>query len=234
MLKVFREDPETYVRRFVTREEKPKKSSRSMVCGTSVHMEWLENVTAVSSSSDPECPTDLRGARKYAKDKGFDEFFPVLNGKEGAAVRGMVDALRDDEFSSTARGRALWTERVVLWQEDTDVGLPVACKAKIDMVCLGRDGVRLVDLKTTRHATHGAFLSSVAEYGYAYQAAYYRAALAALGMDVEQCTLLAVCNKPPYPVFALDFLDETLQFARETNQLGLARLAEAAFNGWEL
>lgn len=148
----------------------------------------------------------------------------------------MYEALLANPYAEMARARAGEgiCENVVTWLQSVEGAVPVMCKAKIDLAGPQGDVWILDDLKTTRHPTLGLFEGSVAEYGYAYQAAFYREAIRSLGHDVGRCSLTAVSSKAPHTVFRLDFDEETLDFAFNTNQLGLAELSRAAFNGWAI
>ncbi|TPV96205.1 MAG: hypothetical protein B7733_05710 [Myxococcales bacterium FL481] len=247
MLKLYREDRDEYIKRYVTNESKGR-SSRAMAIGTALHQWVLEGVEPVSSwtcSYDPRnpdhigvggpygpaCPTDLRGARKFAQEHNLPGM--VLNGKEGTAVQAMHDALRSSHEATDLLHAAVRREEVVLWAEEVD-GHIIPCKAKVDMVCEIDGETILVDLKTSRHPTMLGFAHSGAEYGYAYQAAHYLAGLRATGVAARRAIFLVVCNKAPYSVFPFEFTDEELDYARRTNLVGLGALAEDRMMGWSL
>ena len=70
------------------------------------------------------------------------------------------------------------SEVVIYWTEETPSG-PVRCRCRIDHLIVTTDGVRVVDLKTTKDAHPRSLKRSIWEYGYDIQhAAYIRAVTA--------------------------------------------------------
>ncbi|TPV93402.1 MAG: hypothetical protein B7733_20705 [Myxococcales bacterium FL481] len=233
MLKLYREDRDEFVARFITKTVKQPAPSSSMRLGTAVHGLWLEDikpVTAAYIGTPGPCPEDLRGARKFAKANGLSG--QPLSLKDGWLCRDMVDALEADKEASDYLTYATHIEQVVQWEAETDYGLEVACKAKIDLVAKIGGEIILVDLKTTRHPTETAFHDSVHQYGYAFSLAHYAAALGAVGMAPTRSVILAVCSKPPHRIFTIELEDKVFDFASRTNRLGLSKIAEDLFYGW--
>lgn len=91
----------------------------------------------------------------------------------------------------------------------------------------------ILDLKTTTCAREKAFASSIAEYRYHVQAAFYTDMARASGLDVKSFALVAVEKRPPYAhkVWVLD--DESLEFGRAEYKRNLATYAQClAANHW--
>lgn len=218
MLHCYRQNPAEFERRFV-RGGKGPSLGRPAVMGSALHAWWLEGKTPAGRAMDPTCPEDLRGAKTWAKD--HDPAAVVLNGKESETVAGMYDALNGSSFAWQLLTSSEWTERVVLFELGG-----VNCKSKIDLY--GTAGI--VDLKTSRHSTPGAFEKSLYEYGYLYQAAFYREAIRQLtGEKLPFCFIVA-CNKPPYPVFPYDPDPDAMDLAADDNNGHLELLADSYWN----
>ena len=79
----------------------------------------------------------------------------------------------------------------------TDVATGLACKCRIDWLQVTDDLVRIVDLKTCRDARK--FQSSIADYGYHRQMAFYvRGIEAIMGIRRIETHLIAVETEAPY------------------------------------
>ena len=96
---------------------------------------------------------------------------------------------------------------------DTEVSILWNCegaraKARIDKY-LPVDGT-LVDLKTTRNASPGAFSKSIYQYGYHRQAAFYLYAARTMGLLAKRFLFVAIEKEAPYGVAVYELTDEAL------------------------
>lgn len=112
------------------------------------------------------------------------------------------------------------TEISIYWSENMD-NLEIPCKARLDMLAtVPGFGLVAVDLKSTDDASPEALERSLYKWGYHRQAAWYRRALRAVGMESSVFVLVAVEKTAPYLITAAN-ISEAAQ------QVGLEEIKEA-------
>lgn len=126
------------------------------------------------------------------------------------------------------------SEVSIYWDEQVGDNV-VGCKARLDW--LGHlaqypDHGLIVDIKTTRDASPGAFARSAASYGYLHQAAWYMRAAACLhasgqGPKVSDYIMVAVEMEAPYAVGLYRLSSDDLK-AADLNNLDTLRSWAAA------
>lgn len=152
--------------------------------------------------------------------------------KEGKAIWAELEAggktvLSGDDFQQidaiTAAVRSHDTASRILAEGSSEVSvftdiLETPAKCRIDW---HRPGV-LTDLKTTDDASPSGFSRSVANYGYAMQAAWYLDCCEAAGLDARTFIFIAVEKSPPYAVAVYELTPESIEVGRIQYQRALA------------
>jgi hypothetical protein len=128
----------------------------------------------------------------------------ILNEKEAAEARAMVDAVRGSALAMSVlfgpdmryEQRIDWTWNGRAYRSTPDAYSPT----------------RIVDLKTTQDAEPGRVAWQSSKMHYHAQAALYREAIQAThpGARIEDCYLVVVESKAPHPVTVLRFSDAAL------------------------
>lgn len=149
----------------------------------------------------------------------------LLTADEYDQALAVADAVRKDAVASryVSNGRA---ERAVTWNHRwPKVGglaeRTMALKGRIDFIA---DRGALVDLKTTRDASPGAFGRAVVNYAMHAQAAFYSDGYAAATGERLPFVFVAVEPEPPYGVIVYRVPDEILEMGREHYTALLDRL----------
>lgn len=120
-------------------------------------------------------------------------------------VVGISQACNQNARANDWLSRSGSAEVSILWQ---DAATGLMCKGRIDKLT---DGLA-VDLKTTRDA--GQFEKSIADFGYARQAAFYLDGLYALTGRAYQFGIIAVERDAPHGVRAAVMSDEAIAAGR--------------------
>jgi hypothetical protein len=212
-LKAMRKSPREYL--YATTQG--RKATRAMGLGTGTHAAVFE----------PE-----RFAREYVvwdgdrRGKAYDAFCEahasevILKRGEFELCCGMRDAARAHPVAGpllTPPGEA---EKVWLWK-DPLTGLD--CKARSDWWRLGL----LADLKTSADIDARRFAATVYRLGYHIQAAHYRAALVANGIeDAPPFTIIAVESSPPHDVAVFEIDDDFLYAGERERTALMAKVAD--------
>jgi hypothetical protein len=103
----------------------------------------------------------------------------------------------------------------------------IACKARIDRLT-----ENLIDIKTTRNPDPHKFGTSAAQYGYAFQLAFYGdGVVAALGRTPPPTKIVAVQNAEPFDVVVFDLPPEVLAIGREQVERAMNLLAACKKSG---
>ena len=128
----------------------------------------------------------------------------ILNEKEAAEARAMVEAVRGNALAMSVlfgpdmryEQRIDWTWNGRAYRSTPDAYSPT----------------RIVDLKTTQDAEPGRVAWQSSKMHYHAQAALYREAIQATQpwARIEECFLVVVESKPPYPVTVMQFSDAAL------------------------
>lgn len=218
-LKEMRRSP----RHYRHREQSPREDTPRLGLGRATHTAVFEPDRFLLDYAVWE--GDRRG-KAYA---AFCEQHPsqtILKTAEYETCLAMRDAVRSHPIAGpllTPPGEA---EKVLTWI-DAATGLP--CKGRIDW---WRPGL-LCDLKTTATLDARMFAGTVYRMGYHGQAAFYRAGLAANGLDAPPMRIIAVEASAPHDV-AVFLLDDDAHWRGEVEVAELlARVAAGRFsNQW--
>tara|TARA_R100000808_G_scaffold7070_1_gene20792 strand:- start:10833 stop:11711 length:879 start_codon:yes stop_codon:yes gene_type:complete len=123
--------------------------------------------------------------------------------------------LRNDGASETS---IVWNDKLT----------GVRCKARIDKVV--EKGL-LADLKTTADASQ--FSKSMANFGYARQAAFYCDGMETLTGEPHRLAFVAVEKEPPFGTISAPVSEAAIEFGRRQYQQVLRKICEAvAYDKW--
>lgn len=191
----------------------PPKSSPALERGTALHLAVLEPLTfdghyvALGQCEGTKKDGDrctyqgsyYRDGQSFckthdpAKGEPMDPEIHVLAADELDRVHGMRDAiLAHRRAASLFEGNGLFEATVIF--DDPETG--VRCKVRPDRL-VERAGM-LVDLKTTRDATHHFFAGDAERRGYFRKLALYRRALRTVGWPYGMAAVLAVESEAPH------------------------------------
>ena len=148
------------------------------------------------------------------------------------AAKGMADAVNRQKLVQVMRQAPdAMREVSVYWQEDRG-GIRISCKARIDFLAtVPGFGLVACDLKSTTDADPGELARSVHKWGYHRQAAWYRRALAAVGMPTSVFVLLAVEKSAPYIVTPANIASAAQAFGETECERALSTYAECVKSG---
>lgn len=190
----------------------PKEPTPAMKLGTAIHtriLEASEFANVYVQSEFEEFRTDIaKNWKKGVESRGYEvlgksQWELVSNVNQQALMHPMAGALLDSRTH---------TELSLVW-DDVDSG--VRCKARIDGLAMIDGTPALVDLKTTSDASCEGFEKSIFNFGYHRQMAFYREALALLGVYVEHTVIIAVETTAPHAVATYRVKDEVLDHGRK-------------------
>ena len=103
-----------------------------------------------------------------------------------------------DIFSHIIENRVS-VEQEYYWESDfLEIGTPIKCKAKTDLIYRDKYGLHCVDWKTTSCTSQADFLASATEYSYDRQAAWYF-----LADDFVSYTIIGVSKAKEHDIFVL-------------------------------
>lgn len=111
-------------------------------------------------------------------------------------------------------------EVVVRWDENG-----IWCKARPDSV--NKNLKVLLDLKSTTSAAYEDFQKTIFNYGYLYQMAWYRRALRAAGITIDECIILAIEKEKPYDYAIYRLHLDDLFWADRANMKLLEKIRQA-------
>lgn len=162
-------------------------------------------------------------ADREARDEVYAAGKVPLLAADAAAVQAMTEAVRADPEAGAllAEGRP---EQSAFW---TDWTTGIDRRARLDWLTIhGDGGATVVDLKTTASAEPGKFSRSVADFGYALQAAWYIEAVQALGLAERVRFVFVVVEKSaPHLVGVYELADEWLTIGRQQVEEALSVFA---------
>ena len=127
----------------------------------------------------------------------------IINREQIDLATAMADAIQANQTARSLLRLATLREVAVFGEIDG-----MAAKAKCDAVIIDGSKVMIVDLKTTQSASPAALGSSAAQFGYAHQAAFYRALCHSNGIECEDFVFIAVEKTAPH-LTAVYRIDET-------------------------
>jgi hypothetical protein len=163
------------------------------------------------------------GKRGWAAFQAEHEGFAVIPQEEHdvcIALRASVWA--HPTASELLKGAGL-NEASALWV-DGDTGL--TAKARIDRLTALAGWPVVVDLKTTRNASRGAFSRDVHTFAYHQQAGMYLDGLQVLAPHERKFVFIAIEKDPPYAVAVYELEEDALQLGRDEYQKHMAAYAE--------
>jgi len=198
-LDLLRRSPAHYAAAYIHGKREP--STPAQILGTRIHSSILEpHLFERDYVVEPAELSALSSATKAYKEgrKLFEEANPgrsVLSLDEWNTIRGMTDAVWSNPNAATLLQNG-YAEQSVYWNHPDFPD--VLCKARPDY--LRMEGV-VIDVKTTKDAGAKAFASSIANFRYHVQAAWYLHGLSfAFGREFKHFVFIAVEKEPPYGV----------------------------------
>ena len=120
----------------------------------------------------------------------------LLPAKFREQIDGMAGEVRLHPAASALIAQIRFAERTILWRDAEHNNL--LCRARLDGWC--PDIGTIVDVKTTTDASPEAFAASAWKWGYWRQAAFYRRAAAAVGLEARNSVIIAVEKEAPFAV----------------------------------
>jgi hypothetical protein len=227
MINTYRRSPQLYYARYVGQTMPPSPSSAALDLGTACHLallqpERFDDLVAVAPNVDRRTKV---GKEVWAEFQAETEGLTILK----------MDQM---EVVERVRSAVLASPRAVdLLESDGPVETPIQfvdghtfvnCKALPDKVATERGIV--VDLKTTTDSSPKGFAKSVANFGYAIQAAHYLEAT-----ELNRFVWIAVETVAPFAVHLYEMDPESLARARAMRLETIAEIQTAEANGeWGL
>lgn len=204
------------INHYLSELDSPSQPSRSMICGTVVHLGVLEpSIFHQSIIVEPKVDRRTKSGREE-----YREFLEsageriVLSTEENIKCQQMIKAIDSHpQVSSLFEGGS--SEVSIFW---TDPDTDLSCKARIDHI----HKIGLVDLKTARDASIHNFSSSIANLDYHISAAFYFDGYTQVfGREPDNFIFVAVENSPPFNVGWYRLDDEDLELGRAEYKKGL-------------
>ncbi|MFO1066310.1 MAG: PD-(D/E)XK nuclease-like domain-containing protein [Pirellulales bacterium] len=231
-LKVFMEDPRKYFYRFLSGQYvQPQKDCFDF--GSAVHDLALLGTDAGIVCIPDEVLTS-NGSRSGNKWKDFaaaNAGSILLKRADYQAVLNCVNAVLADPVAGAMLLSPGVSEKLFQY-EDSLTELTLRCRP--DRL-VQFNGVTVVpDLKTTPDTTASSFAKSIVNFGYHYQAYFYRKVLKACGIDTAEFVFIAVGTEPPHTVDCYVLDEEFMRIAETDVENSLADLAERTrHNNWK-
>lgn len=200
-----------------------KSRSEALRFGTAVHLMLL--------GDDKKIAVYTAGKRAgkawevFQKDAGERGCAEILNAREHAIARGVVDALRRHPVAQRLLLDGTVIEQKIEWS-----WMGKACRSTPD----ARSKTHLVDLKTAQTAHPGMFARQGARFYYHAQAAFYLQALEAAKLPVpSDAYVIAVEKTLPHPVTVMRFDAESLDVGARLLRLWMEQLLQCeSANVW--
>jgi exodeoxyribonuclease VIII len=148
----------------------------------------------------------------------------ILSPLDMARIRGMVESARKHRTAG-ALIEAGVSELSCFW-DDEETLLP--CKARPDLLI----DSTIIDIKTTRDASHRAFQKSVASYRYHVQAAWYLDGVSKF-QPAERFIIISIESEPPYATAIYELDHATIEAGRAAYRKDLEKLNQCKqVNKW--
>ena len=210
MLSVLQRSPQEYQQRYVTKTMPHPKPSEAMALGTLVHCMALEPHEVANRFIFKPYGMDRRTREgKLAWQTLVESGKDIVTLEQFETAQACWQALAyHDQIGVALRADGIIEQRID-WHRG---GLAMRCKP--DKVI---PTMRLIiDVKTSADASPKEFARSVANYGYARQAALYKDAVEATYCDNQQeefrFLFAVVCTEPPYEVACYELSDEAMRY----------------------
>jgi exodeoxyribonuclease VIII len=201
------------------RLDNPDEGTAAKSFGTAVHCAVLEPERFSDRYRlDPQCPPERkpRGWRntneyKEARADLEERGFSLLTQAELDGARRITERIYSEPGQIRDILSAKTATEVSYVADDEATGL--RCKVRPDIEV--RDAQMVVDLKTTRNASHRAFERSIYQYGYHRSKAFYLDVMNAEGSRKwDHYLFLAVENTPPFEIALYDLDPDATDLGR--------------------
>lgn len=243
-LKVFRDSPALYRKKFVTRQLPPDPPSPSMILGSIVNEILLRPETVHTAIH--VCKCQARSAKEFKDEEAARPHQLVVTSAAWDEAQAIAEAIMEPQ-TTAAKIANKWLcdgegfgEYAFRWDRAVHVvggrlknvpldpvDWPIHLKMMLDKVRMVNGEPAYVELKTTADPSPEAFWSDYYRYGYHCQAAFNSQGLTqALDGYVPACYVAAVRNEEPHEVAVYVVPDEVLQDGRAQVETDLQRLAE--------
>lgn len=222
-------DPKDFYQRRVLKLY-DREPSEAMAFGTRLHNCILAPGSfGAGAVVAPSEVLSANGSRAGAKYKAFAaEHAGKEIIKAGEPLSQMIEAGCNDEMIRLLIEADGDYEHTIVWHDDQ---FDVDRKARLDMLHLDREVI--VDLKTTsKGMTPKALATTIYNFGYHRQAAYYIDAVREMyGVERPKFVLVFFSTNRPYNVATHDLTDDYIELGREENEAGLKKYAECLRTG---
>lgn len=219
-LEVFLDDPGTYYRRFVTKEESRSEPTASMRFGSAAH-DWLleggKNIVEI-----PAAVLGASGRRAGAPWKKFAEANAdsiLMKAAELEPFKQIEANINAHEKAAQLVTHARRFEYAIEW---TNTEFDLLCRCRLDFL----GDVCICDFKTARSVKPFEFTGVAYKLGYHRQADWYIDGLEALTGKRLPFVFAAAKNTPPYTVECIDLDDDYMELAAIENREAMRRLKE--------
>lgn len=226
-LEVFIDDPGTYYRRFVTKEEPKPKPTAAMEFGSSAHQWLLED-----GGNIVEIPPDAlstTGRRQGHAWKLFEAQNPgklLRKSHELEPLKRIEDNIHAHPQAAKLFDGAQKFEYAIEW---TDQETGILCRCLIDLLMKV-----ICDLKTARSTKAREFANDAYRLGYHRQASWYTDGIEAMYEKRLPFVFCAVKSDVPYTVECFELSADFLELGALQNREALNRIAECEATGkWE-
>lgn len=215
-LKAYREGPPAMV---PWRRAHPTESSPAMLVGSAAHAYILEGPDAFFAryAIKPEgLSLATKGGKEWRESIGDRE---ILSADQGLTVRSVVEAATRHDLVGAVLAECDNREAPIFWRDERS---RLDCRGLVDMY----GGDVLADLKITRHAGTRTIEREAISAGWWHQLAFYRAGLAANGVEVRHVRIVAINPSEPELRMSLIELDpnglDLIALENESTLLGIA------------
>ncbi len=181
----------------------------AMISGTLVHRACLEPQKLQGSFAVK--PSDMDFRSKEGKAWRDSQTAPIIDAEQASALTQIADQIASHEIAGEILKNA---DREVSQFKRRESGTML--KGRIDAHTMHEDYETLVDIKTTDDASPGAFARTIANFGYAEQAAFYLDLIGA-----SRFYFIAVEKAAPYALAIYKLDEASIAKGREKNARNL-------------
>jgi len=200
---------------------------RAFDFGHAAHLEVLGVGSDLVVAPFPDWRKD---AARVIRNQAYDEGKTPLLEHEYAVVKAMAEAIRRHPLAMTLLSGDGGVEQSAFWHDDE---FDVWRRARFDRWTRLINGmVAIVDYKTATTADPHTFARKAPDFGYEMQAAWYRDAAKAVGLDDDAAFVFIVQDKnPPYLVSPVQLDDPALARGRARNRQALETFRDCQQSG---
>lgn len=176
----------------------------------------------------PQSCLTAAGAKHSAKCKEFEEANPgKVCVKESDELCRWIHAVRMHKAARALLETDGTHQATIVWHDDE---FDIDRRARLDF--MHKDGVLIVDLKTTRtSASPQECANEAAKWGYHRQVPFYQDAVEELYGTRPPFFFIFVAKEPPYRVEVFELDEEFIEIGRKQNARGLRTYAECKRTG---